>query len=111
MLDPAVETRPWDEQLALDDAAYREQLGYLLERSAFYRQKLGAVGVEEAGDAGGIADLARLPLTEKQELRATATPDRPFGTHLCARPAFSLISPRNRRTPSASSLPLPRRTP
>ena len=41
MLEPAVETRPWDEQLALDDQAFREQLAYLLERSPFYRQKLG----------------------------------------------------------------------
>ena len=32
MLEPAVETRPWDEQLALDDQAYREQLAYLLDR-------------------------------------------------------------------------------
>ena len=40
MLDPEVETRPWDEQLALDDASYRAQLAYLLERSAFYREKL-----------------------------------------------------------------------
>ena len=37
ILEPAVETRPWVEQLALDDAAYREQVAYLLERSAFYR--------------------------------------------------------------------------
>ncbi len=42
MLEPEVETRPWAEQLALDDAAYREQLAYLLERSPFYREKLGA---------------------------------------------------------------------
>ena len=41
MLEPEVETRPWDEQLALDDASYRAQLAYLLERSAFYREKLG----------------------------------------------------------------------
>src|SRR5207249_7537625 len=35
MLDPEVETRPWAEQLALDDASFREQLAYLLERSLF----------------------------------------------------------------------------
>ncbi len=40
MLEPEVETRPWAEQLALDDASYRTQLAYLLERSAFYREKL-----------------------------------------------------------------------
>jgi phenylacetate-CoA ligase len=77
MLDPEVEARPWDEQRALDDASYREQLAYLLERSAFYRGKLGT------GDLGGLDDIAALPLTEKHELRATCTPDNPIGTHLC----------------------------
>ena len=36
--------------------------------------------------AGGLGDIARLPLTEKRELRATRTPDNPFGAHLCAAP-------------------------
>ena len=74
------ETRPWDEQLALDDAAYREQLAYLLDRSPFYREKLAGL------DPGGLADIAELPLTEKDELRATVTPENPFGAHLCATP-------------------------
>jgi phenylacetate-CoA ligase len=76
----AVETRPWAEQLADDDVAYRAQLAYLLERSAFYGDKLG--GVEPAG----LDRIAELPLTEKQELRATVTPDDPIGAHLCAAP-------------------------
>ena len=80
MLDPQVETRSWDEQLALDDEAYRAQLAYLLDRSAFYREKLA---LASADDAGGLADIARLPLTEKPELKATATPENPVGAHLC----------------------------
>jgi phenylacetate-CoA ligase len=82
-----VETRPWEEQLALDDRRYRAQLGYLLERSAFYRQKLTAAGFASVDAAGGLAEIGRLPLTDKQELRATCTPENPFGTHLCAEPA------------------------
>jgi phenylacetate-CoA ligase len=79
MLAPEVETRPWAEQLALDDSAYREQLAYLLERSPFYRAKLG-----DASDAaGGLAGIASLPLTEKAELRDTRTDSNPFGAHLC----------------------------
>jgi phenylacetate-CoA ligase len=81
MLAPEVEARPPAEQRELDDAAYREQLAYVLERSAFYRDKLA---VDSAADAGGLADLARLPLTEKDELRATRTAEAPIGTHLCA---------------------------
>jgi phenylacetate-CoA ligase len=84
MLEPDVESRPWDEQLALDDESYRTQLAYLFERSAFYREKLAAAGVASAEEAGGLDEIARLPLTDKRELRATVTADRPIGTHLCA---------------------------
>ena len=83
LLDPEVESRPWDQQLALDDIAYRAQLAYLLERSPFYREKLAAAGITEAGQAGGLADISRLPLTEKQELRASVTAANPIGAHLC----------------------------
>ena len=87
MLEPEVETRPWDEQLALDDASYREQLAYLLERSAFYREKLGAAGIAAAREAGGLDGIAALPLTEKAEIKATTTADAPIGAHLCAAPS------------------------
>jgi phenylacetate-CoA ligase len=87
MLAPEVETLPWAEQLAVDDASYRAQLAYLFNRSAFYREKLGAAGFDSDRAAGGLADIAQLPLTEKGELRATCTPDNPIGAHLCATPS------------------------
>ena len=87
MLAPEVETRPWEEQLAVDDESYRAQLAYLFERSAFYREKLAAAGLGSAEDAGGLPEIAQLPLTEKDELRASRTPDNPIGTHLCASPS------------------------
>jgi phenylacetate-CoA ligase len=87
MLEPEVEARPWDEQLALDDESYRTQLRYLFERSPFYREQLGAAGLSSARDAGGLADIAQLPLTEKDELRATVTAENSIGTHLCAAPS------------------------
>jgi phenylacetate-CoA ligase len=81
MLEPEVETRPWNEQLALDDEAFRAQLASLRERSAFYRKKLaGAPDV-------GLADIVQLPLTDKHELKATATAENPFGSHFAADPA------------------------
>jgi len=86
MLEPEVETRPWAEQLAVDDASYRSQLAYLFERSAFYREKLKAAGFASTQAAGGLADLAQLPFTDKHEIRATCTPDNPIGAHLCATP-------------------------
>jgi phenylacetate-CoA ligase len=77
------ERLPWSEQLALDDASYRTQLAYLFERSPFYRDKLRAAGLASAEAAGGLGDIAQLPLTEKRELRETVTPENPIGAHLC----------------------------
>jgi phenylacetate-CoA ligase len=82
MLEPEVEARPWNEQLALDDERYRAQLRYLLERSPFYRGKLAGVDPD-----GGLGEIATLPLTEKDELRASRTPENPIGEHLCAEPS------------------------
>jgi phenylacetate-CoA ligase len=87
MLAPEVEARPWAEQLAVDDARYRTQLAYLFDRSAFYREKLAAAGFDSGPAAGGLAEIAALPLTDKRELRATGTPAKPFGAHLCAPPS------------------------
>lgn len=87
MLAPEVEALPWKEQLALDGESYREQLAYLFERSAFYRGKLSAAGFASAAAAGGLDEIAQLPLTEKDELRETRTADDPFGIHLCAAPS------------------------
>jgi phenylacetate-CoA ligase len=78
------EYRPWADQRALDDASYREQLAYLYERSRFYRAKLTAAGFPSASAAGGLDEISRLPLTEKQELKATTEPGNPVGAHLCA---------------------------
>ena len=63
------------------------QLAYLFDRSVFYRGKLADAGYASAEAAGGLADIARLPLTEKDEIRASCTPDNPIGTHLCATPS------------------------
>jgi phenylacetate-CoA ligase len=87
MLAPEVETLPWQQQLALDDAAYRQQLGHLFAHSSFYRDKLAAAGCRSAGDAGGLDQIGQLPLTTKQELRASCTPDNPIGAHLCVEPS------------------------
>src|SRR5579872_886009 len=90
MLEPEVESCPWERQRELDDAHYRAQLAYLFERSAFYREKLMEAGLSSAPAAGGLESIASLPLTEKQEIRATATPENPFGAHLCA-PAAEIV--------------------
>jgi phenylacetate-CoA ligase len=81
------ETRPWADQLELDDPSYRDQLAYLFERSTFYREKLATAGFDSAKAVGGLADIAKLPLTDKDEARATCTPEDPIGAHLCVTPS------------------------
>ncbi len=79
-----LDTRPWDEQVSRDEPAYRAQLTYLLEHSAFYKAKLAAAGITSTEEAGGLADLHKLPFTEKDELRASRDEQHPIGTHLVA---------------------------
>jgi phenylacetate-CoA ligase len=84
MHNPAVETLPFEAQAAADDPAYRAQIERLFERSPFYRRKLTEAGFTDATGVGGLADIGRLPFTEKDELRASRTPDNPIGAHLAA---------------------------
>jgi len=84
LIEPAIEGAPWEGQAAADDPLYRRQIAYLFERSRFYRGKLGAVGFTRPEVVGGLADIARLPFTEKDELRASRSDDEPIGTHCTA---------------------------
>ncbi len=76
------ERLPWVDQLALDGESFREQLAYVLERSPFYREKLAGHGTTLE-----LEEIARLPLTEKSEVKATCTAASPLGAHLCVDPA------------------------
>ncbi len=77
MLDPDVEAAPWADQQASDEAVYRRQIAYLFARSRFYRDKLTSAGFKDAEAVGGLADIAALPFTEKDELRASRSRGRP----------------------------------
>src|SRR5258706_14283071 len=63
------------------EEAYRRQIAALFERSPFYREKLAAAGFVSPQRAGGIADIAKLPFTEKDELRASQAAHPPLGSH------------------------------
>jgi phenylacetate-CoA ligase len=82
-MPPEAEALPWSEQLAIDEASYRRQVAYLLDGSPFYREKLGGAGFASAAAVGGLGEIGSLPFTEKDELRASRTPESPFGGHLC----------------------------
>ena len=107
MLEPEIETRPWEEQLRLDDAAYRSQIGYLMRHSRFYQQKLGAAGLRTAEEAGGLDAMAALPFTEKSEIRASCTDENPIGSHLAVpREALVRIFSTSGTTGTPSYIPL-----
>jgi phenylacetate-CoA ligase len=86
LTDPDIEAAPWEGQEAADDSPYRRQIAYLFERSRFYRDKLARAGFASLEAVGGLADIARLPLTEKDELRASRSADDPIGAHCAAAP-------------------------
>ncbi len=86
MVEPEIESAPWEEQAGVDAPLYVRQIEYLFERSRFYRGKLERAGFATHGAAGGLDTIAALPFTEKDELRASRTPEEPIGTHLTAAP-------------------------
>ena len=85
--DKQAETRPLDEQFEMDKASYASQVQYLFENSGFYQEKLNAAGFKSARDVGGLDDIANLPFTEKDEIRASQANHPPFGNHLAADPS------------------------
>ena len=84
MLEPDIESAPWEDQARSDAPLYLEQIEYLFERSRFYRGKLERAGFATHGAVGGLEAIEGVPLTEKDELRASRTPEEPIGAHLTA---------------------------
>jgi phenylacetate-CoA ligase len=83
MYDPEVEMLSWEERRKLDDVLYRRQVAYLFEASPFYRNKLAAAGFASPEAVGGLDEIGALPLTEKDEIRATRSEANPVGDHFC----------------------------
>jgi phenylacetate-CoA ligase len=85
MFEPDIESAPWEDQARSDAPLYLEQIEYLFERSRFYRGKLERSGFATHGAVGGLDAIEGVPLTEKDELRASRTLEEPIGAHLTAR--------------------------
>jgi phenylacetate-CoA ligase len=73
------EASPPEELVPIVEERLRRQLGWVLERSPFYREKLA--GVEPEGFT--LERLAELPFTVKDEVRRTQEEHGPFGGHAC----------------------------
>ena len=109
MVEPEIESAPWEEQARADAPLYLSQIEYLFDRSRFYRGKLERAGFATHGAVGGLEAIHALPLTEKDELRASRTPDEPIGTHLTAAPGeIARIYSTSGTTGTPSYIPLDR---
>jgi phenylacetate-CoA ligase len=85
MVDPEIESAPWESQARFDAPLYLRQIEYLFERSRFYRGKLERAGFATHGAVGGLDAIEGVPLTEKDELRASRSAEEPIGAHLTAK--------------------------
>lgn len=90
-----------------DDTAFRAQIAYLLKNSDFYRSLLSDAGLTGPSDIGGLADISALPFTEKNDLRASRTDERPMGTQLaCPESDIARIYSTSGTTGTPSFIPL-----
>ena len=111
MVDPEIESAPWEEQARLRRAALSPADRLSVRALALLSRQARARGLRDA--RRGRRPRRRspaLPLTEKDELRATRTPDEPIGAHLTARPdEIVRIYSTSGTTGTPSYIPLDRR--
>lgn len=74
------ETCSADEFRKTQTDALLQELRHVWEKSEFYREKFSNAGVE-LDDIQSLDDLAKLPFTEKSEIRESLAAQRPLGKH------------------------------
>ena len=79
VFDP-IEAAPWADVRALHETLLQQQLDYVMANSDFYRQKFDGL----RGSVESLADLSVLPLTTKDEVRASLLERPPLGLHAAA---------------------------
>lgn len=81
--DERIETMPPAWTRRLEEERLAEQVSRCYERSPFYRRKLEEARVRPQ-QVERLEDLARLPFTTKEELRASQAESPPYGDFVCA---------------------------
>jgi phenylacetate-CoA ligase len=82
-LNEKIETMSPEELRLIQEEKFLKQINYIWEKSPFYQKKFKDHGVER-GEIKGLADLPRLPFTEKDELRESQKEHPPLGSHCAA---------------------------
>lgn len=80
-----IETWAPDRVASLESDRLVTQLSYVASASGFYRDLFAEAGVDPAS-VRSVADLPRLPFTEKGQLRDSLSQAPPLGRHLAAEP-------------------------
>jgi phenylacetate-CoA ligase len=81
--DERIETMPPAWTRRLEEERLAEQLARCYDGSPFYRRKLDDAGIRPE-QIEHLEDLARIPFTTKEELRAAQAESPPFGDFVCA---------------------------
>lgn len=82
-LNEKIETMPPEELSRIQEGKLSKQLDYVFEKSLFYQKKFEQWGVRRS-DIKSLADLPKLPFTEKDELRLSQEEYPPLGAHSAA---------------------------
>jgi phenylacetate-CoA ligase len=80
--DERIETMPPAWTRRLEEERLAEQVASCYERSPFYRRKLEDAGIRPE-HVERLEDLAGLPFTTKEELRASQEESPPYGDYVC----------------------------
>lgn len=83
----AVESAPWDEVLEDAFARATRQIADVRARSPFYADLLDSAGIGPDYKIRDWDELAKIPTTDKQDIRASLAASPPLGRHLGVDPA------------------------
>src|SRR5882757_7755207 len=73
---------PWNDVVTAQFALATTQIASVRQRSPFYADLFAEAGIESDFQVRDWADLARIPLTDKGDLRASLQAAPPLGRHL-----------------------------
>lgn len=80
--DPPAQTMPPEERRRLQERRLRDLVRRIVETPVpLFREKLEAAGIKRAEDLSVVDDLARIPVTTKQELRDSEAEHPPLGRY------------------------------
>ncbi len=75
------ETMGREELRKIEEKKFLKEMEYVYRKSPFYQKKFQEAGLE-LGDIKGLEDIAKIPFTEKDEIRKSQETNPPLGRHI-----------------------------